>query len=163
MRTDSFNLSNDAFAGIAAHVQAQYGDNYYHHANSIQEQRCTEAQGIRPTNFSKNIAGADDRQKNYTTSSTSALLLPKWPKHSLKTRLLNYQTQTHPMRKLTARGQVITFDGFIRVYQEGTDDENAEQLDGQLPAVTVGDLLRSDEITATERFTKHVPCYTEVG
>ena len=58
---------------------------------------------------------------------------------------------------------MITFDGFIRVYQEGTDDENAEQLDGQLPAVVEGDLLRSDEITATERFTKHVPRYTEAS
>ena len=50
---------------------------------------------------------------------------------------------------LTARGQVITFDGFIRVYQEGTDEENSEQLEGQLPAVSEGDLLTSSEITAT--------------
>ncbi len=72
-------------------------------------------------------------------------------------------TNAPDAQNFTARGQVITFDGFIRVYQEGTDDENAEQLDGQLPAVVEGDLLRSDEITATERFTKHVPRYTEAS
>jgi len=66
-------------------------------------------------------------------------------------------------QRFTARGQVITFEGFIAVYQEGTDDENTDQVDGQLPAVNIGDLLTSAEIRATERFTKHVPRYTEAS
>jgi DNA topoisomerase-1 len=63
----------------------------------------------------------------------------------------------------TARGQVITFEGFIKVYTEGTDDENNDQMEGQLPAVKMGDLLQSDEITATQRFTKHAPRFTEAS
>lgn len=61
------------------------------------------------------------------------------------------------VQRFTARGQVIKFDGFIRVYQEGTDEESnsSDALDGQLPAVRVGETLTSNRITATERFTKH--------
>jgi len=166
MRTDSFNLSNDALAGIAAHVQAQYGDNYHQarkfNTKSKGAQEAHEA--IRPTNFSKNIAGADDRQKRLYDLIYKRTIASQMAEAQLENTTIKLSNTNAPdAQNFTARGQVITFDGFIRVYQEGTDDENTEQLDGQLPAVVEGDLLRSDEITATERFTKHVPRYTEAS
>ena len=88
----------------------------------------------------------------------------KWQKLNFENTTIKISNTKAPDAQMfTVRGQVITFDGFIRVYQEGTDEENTEQLEGQLPAVSEGDLLTSAEITATERFTKHAPRYTEAS
>ena len=166
MRTDSFNLSNDALAGIAAHVESQYGQNYHQarkfNTKSKGAQEAHEA--IRPTNFGKATAGADDRQKKlyeliYKRTIASQMAEAKLENTTIKIS----NTKAPDAQMFTARGQVITFDGFIRVYQEGTDEENTEQLEGQLPAVSEGDLLTSAEITATQRFTKHAPRYTEAS
>jgi len=166
MRTDSFNLSNDALAGIAAHVQAQYGDNYHQarkfNTKSKGAQEAHEA--IRPTNFSKNIAGADDKQKRLYDLIYKRTIASQMADAQLENTTIKLQNVNAPdAQRFTARGQVITFEGFIAVYQEGTDDENTDQVDGQLPAVNIGDLLTSAEIRATERFTKHVPRYTEAS
>jgi DNA topoisomerase I len=166
MRTDSFNLSNDALSGIAAHVESQYGENYHQARKfNLKSKGAQEAhEAIRPTNFAMAGAGADDRQKKlydliYKRTIASQMAEAKLENTTIKIS----NTKAPDAQMFTARGQVITFDGFIRVYQEGSDEENSEQIDGQLPAVVEGDLLRSDEITATERFTKHAPRYTEAS
>lgn len=166
MRTDSFNLSNDALAGIAAHIEAQYGSNYHQvrkfNTKSKGAQEAHEA--IRPTNFGKSIAGADDRQKRLYDLIYKRAIASQMAEAKLENTTIKLINQNQPAAQhFTARGQVITFDGFLKVYQEGTDDENTDELDGQLPAVKVGDLLTSNEITATERFTKHTPRFTEAS
>ena len=166
MRTDSFNLSNDAIQGIAGHVNEHFGEEYHQVRKFTKKNKGAQEahEAIRPTNFAKAAAGADDRQKRlydliYKRTIASQMADAKLENTTIK--LAN--TQAPDAQRFTARGQVITFDGFIRVYQEGTDDESNDQLDGQLPAVAVGDLLTSDKITATERFTKHTPRYTEAS
>ena len=166
MRTDSFNLSNDAIAGIAAHVEQSYGTEY-HQARKFttKNKGAQEAhEAIRPTNFAKSLAGGDDRQKKLYDLIYKRTIASQMADAKLENTTIKLFNQGHPdAQRFTARGQVIKFDGFIRVYQEGTDDESTDELDGQLPAVNEGSTLTSQEITATERFTKHTPRYTEAS
>jgi DNA topoisomerase-1 len=166
MRTDSFNLSNDAMGAIAAQVQNQFGEEYHKartfRTNSKGAQEAHEA--IRPTNFAKALAGGDDRQKRLYDLIYKRTMASQMADAQLENTTIKLINQNQPQAQpFTARGQVITFDGFIRVYQEGTDDENSDELEGQLPAVKEGDILTSEEITATERFSKHAPRYTEAS
>lgn len=168
MRTDSFNLSNDAVSAIAAQVNAEFGAEYHQSRRfSTKSKGAQEAhEAIRPTNFAKPKAGADERQKKlydliYKRTMASQMADAKLENTTIK--LINATAKTDQSNNFVARGQVITFDGFLRVYQEGTDDEQVDELDGQLPAVKEGDLLTSDEINAVQRFTKHAPRYTEAS
>lgn len=166
MRTDSFNLSNDAIGGIAAHVQETFGEEYHQVRKfTTKNKGAQEAhEAIRPTNFGKKVAGADDKQKRLYDLIYKRTIASQMADAQLENTTIKLQNVNAPdAQRFTARGQVITFDGFIAVYQEGTDDESTDQLDGQLPAVAIGDLLTSEEIRATERFTKHVPRYTEAS
>lgn len=166
MRTDSFNLSNDAISGIAAHVKDAFGENYHQVRKfTTKNKGAQEAhEAIRPTNFGKRTAGADDKQKRLYDLIYKRTIASQMADAQLENTTIKLKNLGAPDAQLfTARGQVITFDGFIAVYQEGTDDENSDELDGQLPAVAVGDVLTSGEIRATERFTKHVPRYTEAS
>ncbi|MGB0886622.1 MAG: topoisomerase C-terminal repeat-containing protein, partial [Vicingaceae bacterium] len=61
------------------------------------------------------------------------------------------------------KGEVLLFDGFLKVYLEGTDDENSSEKEGILPPLKVGEKLNMQEISATERFTHHPPRYTEAS
>ncbi len=166
MRTDSFNLSNDAIAGIAAHVEQSYGPEY-HQARKFatKNKGAQEAhEAIRPTNFAKSMAGGDDRQKKLYDLIYKRTIASQMADAKLENTTIKLFNQGHrDAQRFTARGQVIKFDGFIRVYQEGTDDESTDELDGQLPAVKEGNTITSKEITATERFTKHTPRYTEAS
>jgi DNA topoisomerase-1 len=69
--------------------------------------------------------------------------------------------------ELTATGEVLKFDGFLKVYNEGNDDEDGENTgfgsESRLPALTVNQILDFEEMTATERFTRHAPRYTEAS
>jgi len=166
MRTDSFNLSNDAISGIAAHVQENFGEEFHQVRKfTTKNKGAQEAhEAIRPTNFGKKVAGADDKQKRLYDLIYKRTIASQMADAQLENTTIKLQNVNAPdAQRFTARGQVITFEGFIAVYQEGTDDENTDQVDGQLPAVNIGDLLTSAEIRATERFTKHVPRYTEAS
>jgi DNA topoisomerase-1 len=166
MRTDSFNLSNDAISGIAAHVQENFGEEFHQVRKfTTKNKGAQEAhEAIRPTNFGKKVAGADDKQKRLYDLIYKRTIASQMADAQLENTTIKLQNVNAPdAQRFTARGQVITFEGFIAVYQEGTDDENTDQVDGQLPAVKIGDLLTSAEIRATERFTKHVPRYTEAS
>jgi DNA topoisomerase-1 len=166
MRTDSFNLSNDAITGIAQHVEAHFGPEYHQVRKfSTKSKGAQEAhEAIRPTNFSKTLAGADDRQKRLYDLIYKRTIASQMADAKLENTTIKLANAKAPQsERFTARGQVITFEGFIKVYTEGTDDENTEAVDGQLPAVKEGDVLRYSEITATERFSKHTPRYTEAS
>ena len=166
MRTDSFNLSNDAITGIAQHVETHFGPEYHQVRKfSTKSKSAQEAhEAIRPTNFSKTIAGADDRQKRLYDLIYKRTIASQMADAKLENTTIKLANENVPSEeRFTARGQVITFDGFIKVYTEGTDEENAETVDGQLPAIKEGDRLSYTEITATQRFTKHTPRYTEAS
>jgi DNA topoisomerase I len=164
MRTDSVNLSDTAMEGIKAEIGKSYGDKYiqvrkYKNKNeSAQEAH----EAIRPTYMENHFVNDPELTKLYEliwkrtiASQMSDAVLEK------TTAKIDISTNKE---ELTASGEVIKFDGFLKVYLEGTDDdENDEGDESRLPNLTVGQALDFNQMTATERFTKHSARYTEAS
>lgn len=164
MRTDSINLSETAIAAIAQVVENQYGANYAQarrFKNKVANaQEAHEA--IRPTYPEKqNVSGDRDGQRLYeliwkrTIASQMADAL-------LEKTTVSIGISTIPGGVLQAVGEVLKFDGFLKVYLEGKDEEE-EETKGMLPPLKVSQMLDLNHMTATQRFTKPPARYTEAS
>lgn len=164
MRTDSVNLSETAINQAKEAITKNYGANYLnirqYKNKSKGAQEAHEA--IRPTYIeNQNIDGdaADKRLydliwKRTISSQMSDAELEK------TTAVI---TAIGTSEKFVAQGEVLKFDGFLKVYMEGTDEEDEENQEGMLPPMKVGEKLGMNEITATQRFTHHPARYTEAS
>ena len=166
MRTDSVNLSNQALASIA-HQIALHPGKEYHQARRFQTKSkgAQEAhEAIRPTNMqAPTISAGAQEMKLYDLIYKRTLACQMADAELERTTVsIGIGGLTD---KFVAVGEVIKFDGFLRVYRESTDDEPdaPEQETKLLPTVNVGDRLTAREIIATERFTQRPPRYTEAG
>lgn len=165
MRTDSLNLSQLAIGTISALIRRDHGDNYLHvrkfHTSSKGAQEAHEA--IRPTYIDKEtIEGTDREKKLYRLIRLRTIASQMADAEIEKTTV-----DISPSRRsehFTATGEVIKFDGFLRVYLEGNDDD-AEMTDEEtaLPPMTAGEILEAKSVTAAERFTLQPPRYTEAS
>jgi DNA topoisomerase-1 len=163
MRTDSVNLSNDALEAAEQAISAQYGDDFHqrrtYNNKSKGAQEAHEA--IRPSYINnKNIEGDSSHQRLYELiwrrTIASQMTDAKFDRTTVKINLSNTD------EKFTAKGEVITFEGFMKVYLEGKDDNN-EQQEGMLPKLKVGDSLAISEATASEQFSRHPARYAEAS
>lgn len=157
MRTDSNNLSTQAIGMIAGYVTKKFGPEYHQARNfSTKSKSAQEAhEAIRPTNPSHEIAGADDAQKKlYRLIWQKTVASQMTPAKTEKT-VITIDAQ-HPDYQFIAKGEVITFDWFLKVYQPSGGDE-----DVLLPAVQVGQELAYDSIIATETWSKAPARFTE--
>lgn len=163
MRTDSTNLSNLALDAAAEFITSTYGSEFaVRRTFTSKSKGAQEAhEACRPTNMSQPVGNGDrDAQRLYdlifkrTLSSQMAEATVE--KTSVEIGIPGRE------EKLVARGEVLKFPGFIKVYQEGTDDEEKEQ-EGQLPAMEEGDALELLNLLATQRFTKANARYTEAS
>lgn len=164
MRTDSVNLSDTAQEGIRNEVVNQYGDKYYQNRTyKNKNESAQEAhEAIRPTDMSVTNAGDADAQRLYDLiwKRTMACQMAD-AELERTTAKINISTQPD---QLTAKGEVLRFDGFLKVYTEGRDDEDGdEENEGMLPPLTVGMKLPLVEMRSTERFTRPAPRYTEAS
>lgn len=166
MRTDSVNLSNDAKAAAQKEIETSYGSKYSKPRNykgkSKGAQEAHEA--IRPTDMSKHgISGDRDQERLYDLIWKRTLASQMSDAQLERT---NVKIGIHASEKVaetfTANGEMIKFDGFLKVYLEGTDFEEEEQ-DGMLPNLSKGDKLDNEYITATERFTRPPYRFTEAS
>ncbi len=165
MRTDSVSLGETAMDGIKAEIQSSFGDKYlqvrkYKNKNeSAQEAH----EAIRPTYMQVKNVGDPDLQRLYELiwKRTIASQMADAELENT-TAKINISTNN---QELTASGQVIKFDGFLKVYLESTDEdeENDNGDESRLPNLTVGQALAFEKMTATERFTKHAARYTEAS
>ncbi len=164
MRTDSVSLGETAMDAIKAEIKNSFGDKYlqvrkYKNKNeSAQEAH----EAIRPTYMENKSVGDPDLNRLYELiwKRTIASQMSDAELENT-TAKINISTNS---QELTASGQVIKFDGFLKVYLESTDDdENDEDNDSRLPNLTVGQVLAFEKMTATERFTKHAARYTEAS
>ncbi len=164
MRTDSVNLSGTAMEAITSEIKSNYGDKYlqvrkYKNKNeSAQEAH----EAIRPTYMENKSVSDPDLNRLYELiwkrTIASQMADAELEKTTAK---INISTNNE---ELTASGEVLKFDGFLKVYLEGTDDdENEAGDDSRLPDLTVGQVLDFQSMTATERFTKHAARYTEAS
>jgi len=165
MRTDSVNLSGTAMAMAREEIEKVWGEDYVklrkYSSKSKGAQEAHEA--IRPTFMNAHRAGNDaSEQKLYELIWKRTVASQMSDARLEKTTITIAPSKT--TEKFTATGEVIKFDGFLKVYLESTDDEEEEAAaEGILPPVKEGQQLPLDEMTATERFTKHPPRYTEAS
>ncbi|MGB5418043.1 DNA topoisomerase, partial [Algibacter sp.] len=163
MRTDSVNLSEEAKKGAEAEIKEAYGKeyskprNYKGKAKGAQEAH----EAIRPTNFATNSVTIDRDQARLYDLIWKRAIASQMSEAELERTNVKISASTHK-ETFTANGEVITFDGFLKVYLEGTDDEDVEQ-DGMLPAMKTNETLLNNYITATERYTRPPARYTEAS
>jgi DNA topoisomerase-1 len=164
MRTDSVNLSETALENIYRTITSQYGDKYYQKrifkTKSDSAQEAHEA--IRPTDMNVTSIGDPDTQRLYDLVWKRAMASQMADAQLERTiAKINVSTQPDP---LTATGEVLKFDGFLKVYTEGKDDEDGEDENAStLPPLAVGQTLDIQELRATEKFTRPLPRYTEAS
>ncbi len=166
MRTDSVNLSDEAKKGAENEIVSAYGSEYSNPRNykgkSKGAQEAHEA--IRPTNFANHSVGAERDQARlydliWKRAIASQMSEAKLERTNVKIKI---NASEAVKEQFTANGEIITFDGFLKVYLEGTDDEDTEQS-GLLPNLKVSDDLDNNYITATQRFTRPPARYTEAS
>jgi len=167
MRTDSVNLSEQALTGAAQEITSAYGAKYHQHrqykTKSASAQEAHEA--IRPTYFQNHTIKGDSSEmrlydliwKRAIASQMSEALFEK------TTAKIGISTRKE---ELVANGEVMKFDGFLKVYLESSDDDEDNLQDGEnaiLPPLTKGQLLSLQEMLATERFSRPAARYTEAS
>ncbi len=163
MRTDSVNLSETALENAADAIRSQYGNDYYNRRQyQTKNQSAQEAhEAIRPTDMRISHIGEAEGQKLYELiwkrTIASQMADARLEKTTAKIGISTINEQ------LTASGEVLKFDGFLKVYIESKDEEDDDEQEGMLPPLTVGQQLPLVELKATERFSRPAPRYTEAS
>ena len=163
MRTDSVNLSDEARKSASNEINSAFGDNYSSPRNfkgkSKGAQEAHEA--IRPTNFALHSVDVDRDQARLYELIWKRAIASQMSDAKLERTNIKISCNQHD-DLFSANGEVITFDGFLKVYIEGTDEEGVEK-DGRLPAMQLNEDLKNQIITATERFSRPPYRYTEAS
>ncbi|MEO5781626.1 MAG: type I DNA topoisomerase [Ginsengibacter sp.] len=164
MRTDSVNLSETAIEDIKNTVRNCCGENYIeirkYKSKNESAQEAHEA--IRPT-YMENSSDID-----YETKSLYELIWKRTMASQMKDAILEKTIAKIGIstnnEELTASGEVIKFDGFLKVYAEGSDDDDdTKEGESRLPNLNVGQKLQFEEMTAIQKFTRPSPRYTEAS
>lgn len=163
MRTDSVNLSSLAINTISKEIKENIGENYLkvrkYHTSSKGAQEAHEA--IRPTYIDRHeISGTRQEEKLYNLiwkrTIASQMADAELERTNINIKISNRSEQ------LTATGEVLKFDGFLRVYMESTDDDDqTNESISILPEINVGEELSAHTVTAMQRFTQQPSRYTE--
>ena len=171
MRTDSVNLSSLAISTTQKEIERLYGTEYSqtrkYHTSSKGAQEAHEA--IRPTDMSAhNIDGTSQEKRLYDLiwkrTAASQMADAKIDKTTVSIAIFDTEGHEAADLQFVATGEVITFDGFLKVYRESTDDENEnEDTSHALPAMNEGQLLERRSIVSTERYSMGPSRYTEAS
>ncbi|MCB9016082.1 MAG: type I DNA topoisomerase [Lentimicrobiaceae bacterium] len=164
MRTDSVNLSSLALDMAKEEIANLYGEKYIktrqYTTKSKGAQEAHEA--IRPTYLNHQEVEGDASQKKLYELIWKRTIASQMSDAELERTTVNIGISTTP-EKFVAKGEVIKFDGFLKVYMESTDDESAENEEGILPPVKAGQKLDLSEMLATQKFSQQPPRYTEAS
>ena len=163
MRTDSVNLSDEARKGAKKEIESSFGSKYSKPRNYTGKSKGAQEahEAIRPTDFSLHSADIDRDQSRLYDLIWKRAIASQMSEAELERTNVKINASTHK-DQFTAFGEVITFDGFLKVYLEGSDDEDVEQ-EGMLPAMKTNETLHNNYITATERYTRPPYRYTEAS
>ena len=164
MRTDSVNLSNDAMSAIKQEIVSEYGASYSKQRTySTKTKGAQEAhEAIRPTYMhDRNVSDDSGQQRLYDLIWKRAIA-SQMTNASLERTTVTIDNSNHE-NNFIAKGEVIIFDGFLKVYLEGTDDDGDEEKDGMLPKLEVGENVAYKTISSRERFTKAPARFTEAS
>ncbi|WP_418499656.1 type I DNA topoisomerase [Flagellimonas sp.] len=165
MRTDSVNLSNEALSAAKEAIVQNYGEKYSQTRNFTGKTKGAQEahEAIRPTDMKLQSPSLERDQSKLYELIWKRTLASQMSDAQLERTNVKIKASTH-QEEFTANGEVVKFDGFLKVYLEGTDDEEgAEEQEGMLPAMKVGEALQNVFISATERFTRPPYRYTEAS
>jgi DNA topoisomerase-1 len=163
MRTDSVNLSQEAMNAAEAEIIRSYGKEYSRPRNyATKSKGAQEAhEAIRPTDMTRHTVNIDRDQARLYDLIWKRTVASQMSDAELERTNVRIEANNHK-EIFTASGEVLMFEGFLKVYLEGSDDEDVEQ-EGMLPALRVNEKLVNNYITATERFSRPSARYTEAS
>lgn len=163
MRTDSVNLSQEAMAAAQAEITSSYGKEFSKPRNFTSKSKGAQEahEAIRPTDMSKHTLNIDRDQARLYDLIWKRTLASQMSDAELERTNVKIEANNHS-EHFTATGEVIKFEGFLKVYLEGSDDDEEEQ-EGMLPAMKINEKLLNNYITATERFSRPASRYTEAS
>lgn len=165
MRTDSSNLSDTAVSAIAAEIESSYGKNYLHvrkyKSKTANAQEAHEA--IRPTYIERKNIGPDRDQMRLYDLIWKRTIASQMSEAEIEKTIVKIDISTMKDKQLEAVGEVLTFDGFLKVYLESTDDDEDEDTKGMLPPLKQGQNLNLDYMESVESFTRPPSRYTEAS
>jgi DNA topoisomerase I, bacterial len=164
MRTDSVNLSDEARNGAMAQIQSAFGKEFVQprqfKTKSSSAQEAHEA--IRPTDFSVTDPGMDRNAGRLYELIWKRAIASQMADAELEKTTATISISTNP-RNFVATGEVVKFEGFLKVYMESGDDDEEEENSKVLPPLSVGQKLDLDEIIGKQVFSRHAPRYTEAS
>ncbi|MCB2221337.1 MAG: type I DNA topoisomerase [Bacteroidetes bacterium] len=164
MRTDSVNLSKLALSMAKTEIEKNYGENYLKTRQFTTKSKSAQEahEAIRPTYLNTAEIDGDNSQKRLYELIWKRTIASQMAEALLeKTNVVIDITGRD--EKFVAKGEVIKFDGFLKVYLESTDDDEQDVQKGMLPPVTKGDQLKRSDITATEKYSQPPSRYTEAS
>jgi DNA topoisomerase-1 len=165
MRTDSVNLSDTALGDITRTVKGMYGEEYHQFRKfKTKNESAQEAhEAIRPT-FMRHPTVADTDAKKLYELIWKRTMASQMAEAELERTIAKINISTNN-EELTAQGEVLKFEGFLKVYREDRDEEDIseEEAEGMLPPLVVGQQLPMREMKAIERFSRPQPRFTEAS
>ncbi len=165
MRTDSVNLSKEALNAAKDAIEENYGKQYSSVRNFTGKSKGAQEahEAIRPTDMKNQSPSLERDQSKLYELIWKRTLASQMSDAQLERTNVRIKSSTHN-EGFTANGEVIKFDGFLKVYMEGRDDEDmGEEQEGMLPAMRTGESLQNNYITATERFSRPPYRFTEAS
>ena len=163
MRTDSVNLSKDAMDAAQAEIIKSYGKEFSKPRTFVNKSKGAQEahEAIRPTDMSRHTVNIDRDQARLYDLIWKRTLASQMSDAELERTNVRIEANNHG-EIFIASGEVIKFEGFLKVYLEGNDDDDEEQ-EGMLPAMRVNEKLQNNYITATERYSRAAARYTEAS
>ncbi len=163
MRTDSVNLSSEAKKQITDQINVNYGEKYLQQRNfKTKNKGAQEAhEAIRPTNFSNIRLDIERDQSRLYDLIWRRTIASQMSDAQVERTQINIGTELHN-EEFLAKGEVITFDGFLKLYLEGMDDQDDEENE-MLPKVFEGEQLKLQKMIATQRFSRPPYRYSEAS
>ena len=163
MRTDSVTISEEAKSSILSKIESKYGDSYVNLRNYKNKNKSAQEahEAVRPTDISVEDISSDYDQQRLYQLIWRRTISSQMSDAQIERTVVNINSNSFD-EAFIARGEVIKFDGFLRVYNEGTDDEIQEEKD-TLPQLNVNENLDLINIISRESFSRPPSRYTEAS
>ncbi|MDH3710694.1 MAG: type I DNA topoisomerase [Cyclobacteriaceae bacterium] len=165
MRTDSVNLSQEAIKGASNQIVGNYGQEYLQNrVFKTKSQSAQEAhEAIRPTDFTASTRGSDRNEQRLYELIWKRAIASQMADAQLEKTIATIDISTSD-QNLTAQGEVVKFDGFLKVYMESTDeDEENGEGKGMLPPLSIGQSLNLKLMRSRQGFSRPSARYTEAS
>ena len=170
MRTDSVNLSELALSMAKKEIESQYGAEYVktrrYQTKTKGAQEAHEA--IRPTDMTAQTINAESAQRRLYELIWKRTVASQMSDAEIEKTEMLISINSESGKQISelhfqCSGEQVKFDGFLKVYMEGTDDEHEEETSGILPRLPEGTIMALDSCEAAEHYTQHTPRYTEAS